>query len=144
MIFDVFIPLMAHAETVEGRNTSMRRNARVLVHLEPAVSLERAEQKLSAAFRREREVFAEASEMLRNTPAFRQAYLGAKLSVHSAETGISNFNRDLRLPLTILAAVAALVLLLSCASVANLMTIQAASRTREMALLVSILSLIHI
>lgn len=138
VIFDVFIPLQAHAETVEGRNTSMRRNARVLVHSEPGVSLERAEQKLGAAFRRQREVYAEASDMLRNTPAFRQAYLAAKLSMHSAETGISNFNRDLKLPLTILATVAGLVLLLSCASVANLMTIQAASRAREMALRVSI------
>lgn len=85
-VFDVFIPSLAHAETAEGSNMSVRRTARGLVHFDLGVSLDQAEQKLSAALRREREVFAEASGMLRNTPACRQKYLAAKLSMHSAAT----------------------------------------------------------
>lgn len=138
VIIDLFIPLLANAEATQGGGTGMQRQARVLVHVAGGGAAPRIQEKLGAVFQREREALAGRWEMLRNAPAFRQAYLGAKLSVHSAETGISNFNRDLKVPLGILATVAVLVLLLSCASVANLMTIQAAARVREMALRVSI------
>lgn len=55
-----------------------------------------------------------------------------------AHAGISALQNEYRRSLWALAAVVALVLLIACANVANLMTAQAATRAREMALRVSI------
>ena len=55
-----------------------------------------------------------------------------------AASGVSALQKTFRRPLLIVGALAALVLLVACANVANLLAGQAATRTREMALRVSI------
>src|SRR5262249_17969678 len=55
-----------------------------------------------------------------------------------AAAGISGTQQDYRRSLKTLGVLVVLVLLIACANVANLMTAQAASRAREMALRVSI------
>jgi ABC-type antimicrobial peptide transport system permease subunit len=55
-----------------------------------------------------------------------------------APAGISGMRKDYRRPLVAFGVLVALVLLIACANVANLMTAQAAARAGEMALRVSI------
>lgn len=65
-------------------------------------------------------------------------YLDKKLVFHPAGAGISDLQKDYRRSLGILGLLAALVLLIACVNVANMMTAQAAARAQEMALRVSI------
>jgi predicted permease len=65
-------------------------------------------------------------------------YLDQKLVLHPAGAGISDLQKEYRRSLGILGLLAALVLLIACVNVANMMTAQAAARAQEMALRISI------
>ena len=65
-------------------------------------------------------------------------YLKQNLILHSAGAGILELQKDYRRFLGILGLMAALVLLIACVNVANMMTAQATARAHEMALRISI------
>jgi ABC-type antimicrobial peptide transport system permease subunit len=65
-------------------------------------------------------------------------FLNRRVLVEPAASGVSRMQTDYRTSLAALGVLVALLLLITCANVANLMTAQAASRVREMALRVSI------
>ncbi|MGH9672582.1 MAG: FtsX-like permease family protein, partial [Bryobacteraceae bacterium] len=110
---------------------------RFWVRPKPGITAEHVRQPLQAAFLRDRR------ERVKDFAAgtHRQvidAYLSERILLLPAAAGASSLQKDYRRPLLILSALVALVLLVACVNVANLMTAQSSARAREMALRVSI------
>ncbi len=131
-VTDIFIPTMMHPGVTRSDWTWMRTLARV----KPGVPLEPLRAKLDAislAFETER------AKGFRTWPKQElENWLKQKVFLEPAAAGVSDLQNDYRRPLVALGVLVALVLLIACANVANLMTAQAAARSREMAMRVSI------
>ena len=130
---DIFVPVMMHPG-VSANDWSWHRTLAIL-KLGAAVEPLRAKlEAVSRAFEEQRMNGATA-DMPKEQ---RDAFLNQQVLLEPAASGASQLRTDTRRPLTILCVLVVLVLLIACANVANLMTAQASSRARELALRVSI------
>jgi putative ABC transport system permease protein len=133
-VTDVFIPAMVRTEAINSPGWSWLR---IWVHPKTGVSPEQIRQPLQAAFIHEHEERVKSFQS--DTPKqIIDTYLSEKVLLLPAASGASDIQKQYRDPLIILAVLVTLVLLVACANVGNLLTAQAAARTREMALRVSI------
>jgi len=131
-VTDIFLPTMMHPAAMRSDSTWHRTLAR----LKPGVAVEPVRAKLHAtsrAFEYER-----AKGFSGMTKQSIDKYLAQMVVLEPAAAGASGLQKDYRRSLISLGVLVALVLLIACANVANLMTVQAAARAREMALRVSI------
>jgi predicted permease len=129
---DIFVPTMMDPYVTRSDATV----ARAFALLKPGVAIEPLRQKLQAnsrAFEEER-----AKAFVGMPKQSLTDFLNQTQLLQPAPTGVSELQNDNRRPLAALGVLVALVLLIACANVANLMTAQAAARAREMALRISI------
>jgi len=135
-VTDIFLPLsmnsLASQNSVDWHRTFLMLKPGV----KQATALEPMRQHLSAV---NRAFQACCTTWFRGaTQATIDRYLNQRLVFHPAGAGISDLQKDYRRSLGVLGLLAALVLLIACVNVANMMTAQAAARAKEMALRISI------
>ncbi|MGA7522001.1 MAG: ADOP family duplicated permease [Acidobacteriaceae bacterium] len=135
-VTDIFLPLNMYSLVTDDTVTWHHIFLMLKPGLNPATALEPLRQHLSAV---SHAFDAGCSTCVRGmTRAEIDRYLNKKLVFHPAGAGISDLQKDYRRSLAILGLLAALVLLIACVNVANMMTAQAAARAHEMALRISI------
>lgn len=130
--FDVAVPLCSEV-LIHGEQSLMDlRNGYWLAamgRLKPGVTIERANAEMAALSTS----ILEATTPPQYDAEGQKHYMDYKFSAIPAATGFSNLRRRYETPLWMLLAIAALVLLIACANIANLLLARASVRGREIA-----------
>lgn len=130
----IFLPMaMKNPRTLASPNNFWLRT---FVLLKPGIGAEPVEDKLRVVFRTIQE--ERAKGFIGLPKPVLEEFFKERMFLDSAVAGRSNLQREYRPALAVIGSLVALVLLIVCANVANLMTAEATARAREMALRVSI------
>jgi predicted permease len=129
---DIFVPNTMY----EGVTHDDWGWIRTFIQMKPDGSKERVRERLQAIWKR---VQTERAKGFTDWPADRRRrYLEQQVLIQPAAAGLSYMQHSYRIALVAIVVIVALVLLIACLNIANLLTAQAAARSREMALRVSI------
>ncbi len=132
---DVYVPLAAGPLLGAGSGLEDRGSHWLYVfgRVAPGVTAEQAGRTLNAAYRSVvRDV--EAPLQPRMSAADRARFLGRALVLTPGARGQARLHAEARTPLTLLALTAAVVLVIACANVANLLLVRGTTRDGELAL----------
>ena len=130
--FEVALPACSLPAFVAGDGTLMRRDyfwLQVMARLKPGRSLEQASEQLDAA---SPGIF-EATVPSGYSASLLNSYKNFRLTAYPGRSGISVPGKTYDTSLWLLLGTTALVLLIACANLANLMLARASSRGKEMA-----------
>jgi predicted permease len=132
---NLFVPMMMKGQMTPIRNGLDDWNdswLAILARRKPGVSLQKAEAGINAEYPALLE--QQLATIKRWDEKKRQAFLNKKIVLSSGAQGRTTLQRDSGPALSALFAMAALVLLISCTNVANILLAQGAARQREFAI----------
>ena len=136
---DVYLPLhMKNVVNPTADNLSDRRAAWINVfgRLRPGITPARAETQSASVYHA---ILEDELRTIKNqSEKFRTNFPAKKLEFHPAGQGINVLRKRYETQLAFLMGMVGLILLLACANVANLFTVRAIGRRKEMAIRVSI------
>jgi predicted permease len=135
---DLWIPLSMEKEISPGWNgldKKLFQSLYLIGRLKPGVSVQQAGSATNLLFKQ-----ILRSDYVGNTPSQKEleSIQHARIELTSVANGISHLRNLFSLPLKVLMAIVALVLLIACANIANMLLARGVSRAREIAVRMAI------